>query len=84
LITVRAILLGLLAVLLTAVLAIVVAIIVLQVRWRLSSESKLSGMSFGIDVVSIVKNSLLTPVGFAVAVVIFVVVLLLSRRLGVP
>ena len=69
--TARRALLGVLAVLTTAVLAIVTEVIVAQVGWSLSNESKLPGMSFGVDIVSLIRNRLLTPSALIAAAVIF-------------
>jgi hypothetical protein len=76
-------LVGLLGVLATAILAVVVEITVILVRWSYSSTRSIPGMSLGIDVVSIVRNRLLTPTGLTAGGVVFVLIFLLRRCRGI-
>lgn len=80
---VRGVMLGVLAVLTTGVLAIVTEVIVAQVRWSFSDKSKLTDMSFGIDILSLVRNRLLTPSAL-LAAVIFLLAFLAIRPRSTP
>jgi hypothetical protein len=74
LVVARSVVLGFAAVVATAALAIVVDII-----WFLSTAKREPDMSYGIDIVSLVR-SLLTPVDLTAGVVIFALMFLLSMR----
>jgi hypothetical protein len=84
LVTAKCVLLGLVAVLATAVLALVAEIILIVLGWSLGSGKQQPAMSLGIDVVSLLKNRLLTPTGLTAAAVIFVLTVLLGTRRSAP
>jgi hypothetical protein len=72
----KAVLVGLAVVLGTAVVVIVSEVVVTVIRLPRQSPE----MSYGIDILSVTKQSLLTPTGLIAAAVIFVLTVLLMRR----